>query len=74
LYASSADETAAMPLYWLVYRHNNQISVVIEPGDSVIHACMRAALLGLMTISPKATNLIASQLRVSFNGSANSTI
>jgi len=22
-----------MPLYWLCYRHNNQISVVIEPGD-----------------------------------------
>jgi hypothetical protein len=21
----------AMPLYWLCYRHNNQISVVIEP-------------------------------------------
>ena len=21
-----------MPLYWLVYRHNNQISVVIEPS------------------------------------------
>jgi hypothetical protein len=21
-----------MPLYWLCYRHNNQISVVIEPG------------------------------------------
>jgi hypothetical protein len=24
----------AMPLYWLCYRHNNQISVVIEPGAS----------------------------------------
>jgi len=24
-----------MPLYWLCYRHNNQISVVIEPGFSV---------------------------------------
>ena len=23
-----------MPLYWLCYRHNNQISVVIEPGAS----------------------------------------
>jgi hypothetical protein len=23
-----------MPLYWLVYRHNNQISVVIEPEAS----------------------------------------
>jgi hypothetical protein len=36
-----------MPLYWLCYRHNNQISVVIEPGPSVIHARMRAALAGL---------------------------
>ena len=36
-----------MPLYWLVYRHNNQISVVIEPGASLIHARMRAALDGL---------------------------
>ena len=33
-----------MPLYWLCYRHNNQISVVIEPGASLIHARMRAAL------------------------------
>jgi hypothetical protein len=36
-----------MPLYWLVYRHNNQISVVIEPGASLIHAKMRASLNGL---------------------------
>jgi len=34
----------AMPLYWLVYRHNKEISVVIEPGASLIHAKMRAAL------------------------------
>jgi hypothetical protein len=27
-----------MPLYWLCYRPNNQISVVIEPGASLIHA------------------------------------
>ena len=33
-----------MPLYRLVYRHNNSISVVIEPGASLIHARMRAAL------------------------------
>jgi len=33
-----------MPLYWLCDRHNNQISVVIEPGASLIHARMRAAL------------------------------
>ena len=36
-----------MPLYWLVYRRNNQISVVIEPGASLIHARMRAALANL---------------------------
>ena len=36
-----------MPLYWLCYRHDNQISVVIEPGASPIHARMRAALAGL---------------------------
>ena len=36
-----------MSLYWLCYRHNNQISVVIEPGASPIHARMRASLDGL---------------------------
>jgi hypothetical protein len=36
-----------MPLYWLCYRHNNQISVVVEPGASPIHARMRAALANL---------------------------
>jgi hypothetical protein len=36
-----------MPLYWLCYRHNNQISVLIEPGASRIHARMRAALANL---------------------------
>jgi hypothetical protein len=36
-----------MPLYWLVYRHNNQISVVIEPGASPIHARLRASLANL---------------------------
>ena len=33
-----------MPLKWLVYRHNKQISVVIEPGASLIHARMRSAI------------------------------
>jgi len=36
-----------MPLYWLCYRHSNQISVVIEPAHSVIHARLRASLAGL---------------------------
>jgi hypothetical protein len=34
-------------MYWLCYRHNNQIFVVIEPGASLVHARMRAALTGL---------------------------
>jgi len=36
-----------MPLYWLCYRHNNQMSVVIEPAPSLIHARLRASLDGL---------------------------
>jgi hypothetical protein len=36
-----------MPLCWLCYQHNNQISVVIEPGASLIHARLRASLHGL---------------------------
>src|SRR5262245_66388789 len=36
-----------MPLYWLVYRLNNQISVVIEPTHSLIYARLRASLDGL---------------------------
>jgi hypothetical protein len=42
--------------------HNNQISVVIEPGASPIHARMRAALanLDMKATLPKAISLIAS--------------
>jgi hypothetical protein len=40
-------EADDMPLYWLCYRHNNQISVVIEPGASLVHARLRSALDGL---------------------------
>src|SRR5215813_12418771 len=36
-----------MPLYWLVYRHNNSIFVVIEPAHSLIHARLRASIDGL---------------------------
>jgi hypothetical protein len=41
-----------MPLYWLGYRHNTQISVVIEPG-SLVHARMRASMgrLGCVLIN-----------------------
>ena len=35
-----------MPIYGL-YRHSHQISIVIEPGASPIHARMRAALANL---------------------------
>jgi hypothetical protein len=40
-------EIRIMPPYWLCYRHNNHISVVIEPGASIVHARMRAALANL---------------------------
>ena len=33
-----------MPLYWLCYRHNNSIFVVIEPAHSLIYARLRAAI------------------------------
>ena len=36
-----------MPLFWLCYRHNNQVSVVIQLGASIIYARMRAAFVGL---------------------------
>src|SRR5215471_8188621 len=36
-----------MSLYWLCYRHSNQISVVIEPAHSLIYARLRAAIDGL---------------------------
>jgi hypothetical protein len=41
------DPGQSCPSYWLCYRHNNQIFVVIEPGASLIHARMRASLDGL---------------------------
>ena len=37
----------AVPLYSLGYRHNNQISIVIEPAPSLIHGRMRTALADL---------------------------
>jgi hypothetical protein len=46
-YLQSRSYHGPMSLYWLVHRHNNQISVVIEPGASLIHARMRAALANL---------------------------
>src|SRR5262249_6581911 len=37
----------AVSLYWLCYRHNSQISVVIEPGASLVHARLRASIADL---------------------------
>jgi hypothetical protein len=37
-------EVRVMPLYWLVYRNNNQISVVVEPARSLIYARLRAVI------------------------------
>src|SRR5262245_12735146 len=48
-----------MPLYWLCYRHNNQISVVIEPG---LHIHLRGffssitAHVAAAVIPPSATS------------------
>src|SRR5262244_2355755 len=48
-----------MPLYWLCYRHNNQISVVIEPG---LHIHLRGFLSSITAhvaaavIPPSATS------------------
>ena len=36
-----------MPLYWLCYRHDDQIAVVIEQAASLVHARMKAAIAGL---------------------------
>jgi hypothetical protein len=36
-----------MSFYWLCYRHNNSIFVVIEPAASLVHARLRASLDGL---------------------------
>ena len=64
-----------MPLYWLVYRHNNQISVVIEPGASLIHARMRAALANLDEGEfTEGHELDRKSVARQFNGSAKLTI
>jgi hypothetical protein len=47
LFVEATSGQQAMPLYWLVYRHNNSISVVIEPGASLIHARIRSAIAEL---------------------------
>jgi len=36
-----------MPFFWLVYRHSNEVTVVIEPAPSLIHARLRASITGL---------------------------
>jgi hypothetical protein len=44
---SLRNEAVRMPLYWLCYHRDNQISVVIGPDASLIHVRMRAALANL---------------------------
>jgi len=47
-YSSTTDNRRApMPIYGGLYRHSHQISIVIEPGASPIHARMRASLADL---------------------------
>jgi hypothetical protein len=47
-YSSTTDNRrASIPIYWLCYRRRHQISIVIEPGASPIHARMRASLADL---------------------------
>jgi hypothetical protein len=40
--ATGRNRRTHMPLYWLCYRHNNHISVVIEPGG-FSHSCSYAS-------------------------------
>jgi len=42
-----------MPLYWLCYRHNNQISVVIQPAHSACQATLDGLDQGEFTDDPK---------------------
>src|SRR5262249_22160332 len=39
-----------MPLYWLCYHHHNQISVVIEPGASIIHVLPWPSFIAFLAI------------------------
>jgi hypothetical protein len=55
-----------MPLYWLCYRHNNQISVVIEPGASPF----TLVCVLLLLICPR----IAPRVRYSSNSAASVVI
>src|SRR5262249_9881723 len=60
--ASGAQQrSAAMPLYWLCYRRNNSISVVIEPGTSLTRQDALRPLPDWIKVSSlKATSLIQS--------------
>src|SRR5215472_3237832 len=68
------DLRLAMPLYWLVYRHNNQISVVIEPGE-FRHSCSYACCLaGFDDDFTEGHELDRKSVARQFQRSANSTI
>src|SRR5262249_24277516 len=50
------DLRLAMPLYWLVYRHSNQNSLVIEPGVSSVMPLYGLRSLGWIRVSsPRAS-------------------
>src|SRR6266481_5908613 len=51
-----------MSLYWLCYRHNNQISVVIEPAPSLVHARMRAATISRAIRTPTTNDVTGCRL------------
>jgi hypothetical protein len=50
-----------MPLYWLIYQHNSQVSIVIDlPTPSFTLAYGRQLMDWTRASSPRATRLIAS--------------
>jgi hypothetical protein len=59
--AGAQQVTDPMPLFWLCYRHDNHISVVIEPGHpSFMQGYGQRLMDWMKASSPKATSLIAS--------------
>ena len=64
-----------MPLYWLVYRHNSQISVVIDlEHRSFMPVYNQRLMASMKASSPKAMSLIAKSVERHCQRSAQSTI